>query len=379
MKLPFLMRNDCSRCALSGSIRKIVILLFLFSLLAGCELEEKKIAPKANLENDSQELIEPVRLKSNLFDRFIGWTGKNTAVYVTKESENHSYEIREYNIMNGLENAIYSAKVPIISVSISPGQSYFLIHTSSSPEKADIEIISRDGYSIFSVSITSSEISFEWNRDNEDQLLVTSFFEDWSFTNYIVNVKQKTIEPVNIPEPFAQWSGSDELLFLGLDQNQTDIAGTLLKKRVSGNTAVTVEENVVQYRMLAENLIIIQLDQDRQNLLYKIKRDNRGAQLLLQTSLLAANTEPQIPYWEIVEKKKSLLTFLPDDNGEELFNLVSFDWNSNKQTVIIQNAENAPLQCSPYGGLCLYGYQLEKIIDLQAKRVFDIVEPRKDA
>ncbi|WP_142384815.1 hypothetical protein [Bacillus sp. M6-12] len=333
---------------------------------------------KANSKNESQELIEPVKLKSAVFDRFIGWTSNTTAIFITKETENHSFEVREYDIWNGKENVLYSKKNPIITVSISPRKSFLLIHTSSSPEKADIEIISRDGHSLYGASISSSEISFEWNMNDEEKLLVTSFFEDWTFTNYLLNAKQKTIVPINIPKPFAQWSGPDEFLFMDINKNQQHMEGKLLKKKLYGNEVHEVVKSIIQYRKLNKNLMIIQLDQDKTSLEYKLIGDSGNTQLLFQKPLTWNNDEPIIPYWEIVEKKRTLLTFLSGDSGEELTNLVSFDWNSKQQTVIVENAENAPLQCNPDGNLCLYGYQLEKIIDLHAKKVFDMVEARKD-
>ncbi|PLS15245.1 hypothetical protein CVD28_23235 [Bacillus sp. M6-12] len=381
--MPFLILQGTNGKALLGSGRIIAFLLFLFVLLAGCETENKKMTgeigvQKANSKNESQELIEPVKLKSAVFDRFIGWTSNTTAIFITKETENHSFEVREYDIWNGKENVLYSKKNPIITVSISPRKSFLLIHTSSSPEKADIEIISRDGHSLYGASISSSEISFEWNMNDEEKLLVTSFFEDWTFTNYLLNAKQKTIVPINIPKPFAQWSGPDEFLFMDINKNQQHMEGKLLKKKLYGNEVHEVVKSIIQYRKLNKNLMIIQLDQDKTSLEYKLIGDSGNTQLLFQKPLTWNNDEPIIPYWEIVEKKRTLLTFLSGDSGEELTNLVSFDWNSKQQTVIVENAENAPLQCNPDGNLCLYGYQLEKIIDLHAKKVFDMVEARKD-
>jgi hypothetical protein len=40
----------------------------------------------------------------------------------------------------------------------------------------------------------------------------------------------------------------------------------------------------------------------------------------------------------------------------------------------MEGMENEPLDCAPEGTYCLYGYQLEKLIDLQEKQILDLVD-----
>jgi hypothetical protein len=47
--------------------------------------------------------------------------------------------------------------------------------------------------------------------------------------------------------------------------------------------------------------------------------------------------------------------------------------NGNGDT-ILDKVENMPLNISPDGSLCLYGYQYENIIDLKKKKIYHFVQ-----
>ena len=42
---------------------------------------------------------------------------------------------------------------------------------------------------------------------------------------------------------------------------------------------------------------------------------------------------------------------------------------------VLDNIEDEPLSCSPNGNLCLYGYRLDKIIDVKSHKMVRIFTP----
>ena len=55
------------------------------------------------------------------------------------------------------------------------------------------------------------------------------------------------------------------------------------------------------------------------------------------------------------------------------FDLVRFHLDSGKEEVIFTGIVNEPLSCSPSGEMFMYGYQFEKVLNIETKEIIDLV------
>ena len=61
------------------------------------------------------------------------------------------------------------------------------------------------------------------------------------------------------------------------------------------------------------------------------------------------------------------------DMYDEEFQLMKFDADANQVQEIMGGLKNEPLSCSPDGSYCLYGYNFEKLIDLNKKKIMKLI------
>lgn len=77
---------------------------------------------------------------------------------------------------------------------------------------------------MFQEEMPSYELTYTWNKFNENDLLMTSFSEDWSYQVYQVNIEEKKIKKIEVKEPFVQWQSATTILFQDWDTEEISVA-----------------------------------------------------------------------------------------------------------------------------------------------------------
>ena len=86
------------------------------------------------------------------------------------------------------------------------------------------------------------------------------------------------------------------------------------------------------------------------------------------------------PLLRLCGRREKFLTFQPLRSGEadlydEKFQLVSYPLEGNGEgKIILDQAENEPLSCSPDGKFCLYGFYMENLLNVQTKEIIPLLE-----
>ncbi len=52
------------------------------------------------------------------------------------------------------------------------------------------------------------------------ELFVSSFYEDWTYSSYVLNPDEQTMETLDFPQPFAQWASENDLMFFDWDKEE---------------------------------------------------------------------------------------------------------------------------------------------------------------
>jgi hypothetical protein len=319
---------------------------------------------------------QPIVIPAGEFNRGIGWLSVDEIVYMTN-SQNGSI-LYIHDLKNGLSKKLYESEYPIISSVISPDNKNIIIHSSPTTYEGLITIINNQGKSLFTETFPSVEIVFEWNRNSPGQLLITTFKEDWSFTNYLFNMDKMAYHQVEIRKPFSKWTGKNKLAYLDWNENDISLLAPLVQKELNQDEDV-LKNKVYYFDSFLDKMLVISVNQLEQLANYQFYTHDMAEVKSLKLPILTNYSGWIIPYYDLISDQKHFLSMLPyesenADNYRDGFQLVSFDLESNKKEVILDHIENMPITCSPDGRYCLVGYQFEQILDLQNKTLIPLFE-----
>lgn len=321
----------------------------------------------------------PLVVSNGEFAKGCGWLSNDQVVYVTNQEQMSS--VYSYNLQTGKSKQLFKSDHPIVTVQISPAKKYLLIHSSPSTYEGTVTIIDLKGKVIWSHSLPSYELSFEWNPYNDSEIAISKFNEDWSFEVFLVNINGHSNTKLSLPQPFVKWMDKDHLAYINWDNDNPALFAPLVIKSLAGDPDQTIVSKVYQFSAFKHKLMTITIDEkDQSKAVYTFFDQNQ--QQLSQFSMpqLSKFSDWLVPNYDYIEQKGLFLTFRPLKSGEvdsykDGFQLISHRLKGNKTTVIFPNLDNEPLNCSPSGNLCLYGTRFEKLIDVHSKKIIKWVKP----
>ena len=331
-------------------------LLSSLLLLTSCESEITRKEPvEENPRQEAVPLTDPDNLKipvieSEKVDKVYGWLDKETILYSVQQSDRKEAVLKKWKMTEKAGEEFYYPAEQITDVSISPDQSFVLVHTASTADTASLVILTHTGDVQYSFSIPSVELTYEWNIYEPGTLFLSGFNRDWSYTSYIVNGAKKSLETVKAPQPFLQWGSKDEIWYLDWNEEQPNLTAPLFKQNLADAQKKGIMLDIIFFKKMKHSYFVI--------------RDE-------------SETFSKATYTFYNETKQTLLTFAPEKPGNVdqytgSFSLLSFNWKTGKQEKEMTQLENEPLSCSPKQDWCLYGYQFENIIDMNGKKVYPL-------
>jgi hypothetical protein len=363
----------------------IVVVCFVstFLLITACESIEQTNSdanetphPHERMTISNPEI--PIQ-ENERIEMVYGWLNSTTILYSVKKEDNELPQLMKWEFDKKNADIYFQPNANIVDVSISPNQTYILVHSASSSEKGVLDVLDIDGNPTFSATVPSVELTYEWNPFSEGELLVSSFFEDWTYQCYVMDVLQKSIEAVNVPQPFAQWTGEDELLYLDWDLDEPQLAVPLVKKAIDSDHIEPLMLGVISFKKMQNTLMVIQDQSEQVNqATYRFVNDEQKLLSSFSVPHQRGNSNEDIPFYDISEKTKKMLTFVPHEgqiNSQNSdYTLQVFDWETGKKETLIEDAENLPISCSPNLNWCLYGYQYENLLHVKTKTFYSLVQ-----
>lgn len=371
----------------------LYLLLFLLFgvLLLGCSNERLLDNVPQSLHNHElkkneipfsftdEEVMLPIKDIEGSFFAASGWIDNQNILYITETSEGSA--LFSYNLVDGQSSRLYSSVYSIVSVTVSPNRKNILIHSSPNSSTGLVTVISSSGKIIMSSEIPSNELAIEWNEHKENLLLITSFTEDWQYQTYILDISNNSLAQVTIPQPFAFWSNGNELLYLDWRTDSPSLAAPLKKYNVISKVSNDVMEDVFQVDAFSKHTLIITMNSTGESQVGKYTFFDQDFQLISQLSLpqLTNFSGWVVPFYDYEKASHDFLTFKPEyssdfDTYEGEFDLIKFSVETNGEQVLMENLENEPISCSPNGGMCLYGYNLENLLLFDRKKELSLLE-----
>lgn len=336
--------------------------------------DTEKEHSQSKLETSVSNLKVPTA-ETEKIEAIYGWLDSKTILYSVKRDGSKVSQLMAWNLETNDTSVFYQPAFAFSEVSISPSGTHILVSSFTSSGKASITILDKTGNPLYSVSIPAYELAYEWNSYQDGMLFLSSFYEDWTYSSYVLNPDDQTMETLDFPQPFAQWAGEKELMFLDWDKEEPALTAPLERKALNGDGADSLMLDVIHFKKMKQALMTIQVETEKQDRGTYAFYDSTNKPIhSFSVPLLKSFSDWVIPSYDIIEKNKEFITFIPNeskdaDQYEGRFTLTKFNWAKGTQEELMKDMENEPLSCSLDGNLCLYGYQFEKIIDMKTHQI----------
>ncbi|WAA10423.1 hypothetical protein [Fervidibacillus albus] len=372
------------------SLVKAFFLFFIMSFLfflSGCQSEQlhsihyhsgKSVGMDMKQSFITDSSIVSYETSMDEFRFVVGWASNDEILIV--ESNGERDVIFSYNIENGKRIDRFFSDHPIISASISPTRKYILVHTSPLPYEASIHIYRLDTDElVFEQNLESSEIDYEWNWDREENVLLVTFFEDWTFAPYILHIEEESVESVELPHPFVCWFDEQSWISINWDFDIPSVTAPLAIFEQNRTEVIVQGKEFYYLDRLGDFFFTMGVDTTDEGE-SEITFFDKQLQPTFTFHIphLSTFSGWQIPHYDYIDETKTFMIIEPIESGEADiyqggFQLVKRNLASGEETVILDSVDNAPLSCSPDGNYCLTGNFLEKLIDINTGELTDLI------
>lgn len=347
----------------------IAILSVILLILAGCAGKEddftKKIEKKSP-DIKKEEVIKKLTADLANFHFVADWLTNTEIVFVEKDTG--VYFVKSFNIRTGEMKILYEESSIIIDVFIHPSKEQLLIHTTDNPASGTVKIISLDGVVQHEVTIESSELEIEWNDIDPSLILMTAFYEDWTYDVFLYDGVENDVRLIPLENPFPKWLGTEKIILTDISGHALDGGELYIYDRLSGRQKSADTNGVIHYDTYKESLLLMQISED-EKMTYKILDENQSILSEWQMPAVSNYSEWVIPEIHWVSNDHIVLASAESegqqDELKEPYQLVQVV--EGEQELIIKEVLAGPLTCSPDGEKCLMGYTFEKLIDIKSK------------
>ncbi|MBB2480136.1 hypothetical protein H5P36_08025 [Bacillus sp. APMAM] len=359
----------------------ILLVMFMFSLSA-CHHRENKITTTHKQSTKSPyDKVKPLIIEEDSFQKIVGWLNNNTVVYVAEDKNNTN--IYRYNLLDGQKHILYTSDNPVKNVVIAPDKKKLLIHSASLTYMAEINVINLNGKVLFTRKVPSYDLSFDWNNNNPDLILTTVFFEDWSYQVHVLDVKNRTFKKYPAADPFVKWFNGDGILFQDWKDNEMHFFAPLRSVSLSGSDlAKTLFPRIYKFAAYSPYLMTITIPENHKDqAVYHFYNQELNELFTFEVPHLNQYDNWLVPNYDFL--RNQFLTFVPSEGGSideysGKFQLIQFDIQRKEKKLITDKLKNQPISLSPDGTMCLYGNQLNQLINLNNGKIKSIVEYEKN-
>ncbi len=356
-----------------------LLLLFVTFASVGCLKETATDSPATgkNGQNadDAVDVTDniPIPVEEGVFNRVYGWLDSNTILYSTEGVQGSN--VYAYNLNKGTNRLITTSISMIVSIDISDSGEYLFIRSSSGTSTSLITITKKDGSVVFSHTLNAFDLTMEWNPYNEQQIFIAAFSEDWQEQIYFLSIADKKITEAAFYDPFSKWYGPEQLVYLNWIGENTALSADLILQDLNSGEEKKLLTDVFHLDTFKDVLLTIEGDpSNHDQAVYHFYGKNMKELESFVTPQLSSFSSQLIPYYDYLAEKKAFIFLQPvmkDVHAEE-FQLMKFDAEANQVQAIIDGLKNEPLSCSRDGNYCLYGYNFEKLIDLNKNKIMKL-------
>ncbi|MEI4770908.1 hypothetical protein WAX74_14895 [Psychrobacillus sp. FJAT-51614] len=356
-------------------MKRIGILIVFILLLQACT--ETKIPVKEQVktpiteevsvpENTSPSLtkeIPSISMASSSFHSVIGWLSNDDIAFVLMDKG--QWTVQSYSVSHDTWKVIYTSSLPIIQASIHPNKELILLHTSNNSSSAEVQIIHKNGYLVQSLTFESDELYMDWHPTNQDLIVFTTFYEDWTFNTFVYDGSTQKLQAIEVENPFVKWYDEEHLMVFRGSESSLDGYELMLYSIQDKSLKETGITHLVDVQNLGESLLYIQINEPKN--IYEYRLQDKLENFIEWTSPAISNySEWVIPTISIVNTDE-LFIIKPIQAGNideiEQKGVLSFFSMEGEQE--LGEISTQPIDCAPNRETCLAGYEKDHWIQIK--------------
>ena len=325
----------------------------------------------------AQEL-HTLDMSGEAFNTVGEWYDNESILYIVDVDGGSN--VYRFNLFTGETKLFFSTETTILSMEANEDHTMFLFHLSGSRNHADLVAVDQAGTELYSWGVTSYDLDYTWNPYKADQLFLTTFMEDWTYNSSIVEIKNESTKPHQVPQPFIQWVDTTQIAYLKWNENEPSYDAPLYVHDLINGVDHLLLEHIISFSAFSDVLLTIENEKEESSNYYRFRKP-------FTSELLAEKKLPMltdysgwfIPSHDFVSSEKLFYTFKPYEFGAydtytKKFSLIEWSLESGTESTILEEVDALPLNFSPNGSFALYGYQFENLIDVKGKVVKPIVQ-----
>ncbi len=354
----------------------VITFSIIVALLAGCtkNLEEEKPLQGIgdSLDHDLPEEVDVVAQTMAVDPaqfHFVGdWWSDTEIVFV--EKVDGIYYIKTYDIQTGDIQALYAESSLVVDVFVHPSEKLLLVHTAPDTTAATVKIVSVEGRVLDEIAVSSSEIAIEWNDMDSALILLTAFYEDWTFDVFLYDGKKEQFGLTKIQDPFPKWRGTQKIVNEHFAEHLLEGGELYEYDLVTGEEKPLGLTEVVYFDTYQDHLLTVQI-LDEHIAHYNIIGESGTASSSWMMPAVSNYSEwvfPE-PFW--LSETKLLIPATEKggqlDRLQQSFRIVRIE-DGEQEVVGNEGHVTSRLVCSPNGQYCLTGNTLEKLIDVEKEQ-----------
>ncbi|WP_226680067.1 YqgU-like beta propeller domain-containing protein [Sutcliffiella horikoshii] len=332
-----------------------------------------------NQTNFHNEPLKKLSLPSDQFSTVSEWLNDETILYIANEEVGSV--VHSFHLISGETDVFYKSEELIMSVEANKTFDMFLVRSAVSTTEGTLRVLSDKGEELAEWKFDNSiDLVYSWDPFSPQQLVVSSFKEDWSYETFLLEVYHKSMVKKDVSDPFVQWLPNGEIGYIDWNHEMPALEAPLYAKNLGTEDKRELMESVVMFHTYENLLITVGRVNDAGIASYSFYGTPELEEIQsYEAPLLTLYSNYFIPYYDFVENSKLFYTFESTragnaDGYSDGFQLISFDTTNGEKMVLAKDLENTPLKCSPSGVYCLYGYQLEQIIIPSTKEIVNLVD-----
>ncbi|MFJ7933661.1 hypothetical protein [Sporosarcina sp. NPDC096371] len=322
--------------------------------------------PVEHTDETDEEMSQILTVDPAKFHFVAGWLTDTKIVYVEKDEG--FYKVNSFDVHTGETDNLYEEKSMIIDVLIHPTKNYLLLHTSDDSTSATIKVLSADGVVQNEIEVASTELGIEWNDLDPSLILLTAFYQDWTFDLFLYNGAESYLGLLPVDDPFPKWFGREKIVVANIEDHVLD-GGKLLTFDLSTEKWEDLDRTgIVYFDTYNDSLLTVRID-DVGDAYYILSELDGTARSEWTLPAVSNYSEWVIPEVEWVSSNTVYLS--ASATGGQLDELTSqfrlLQIREGQQKVIGEEVVEGYLRCSPSGQKCLTGTSLVTIIDVETE------------
>ncbi|MGR3765013.1 YqgU-like beta propeller domain-containing protein [Rossellomorea sp. NS-SX7] len=357
-----------------------LIIVFSLIFMASCQAQVTETPPPGenSQEKQASKKIKENSIHSEKFIENVDWLSDDEVLTVTEEEGEAAFYVT--NVFDGGSEKIYQSPSSYVHSVVSPDKDKILIHSAPATYSAMITIIDLNGKVYYQDEVPSYELSYEWNEFNTDKLLITSFAEDWSFEVFELDLRTSQLQMVDVEQPFLKWDSDVSILYQDWNSEEISVSAPLVSKNILDGKKETIDSSSIHFERFPEYLLSVHESEGGDGEFnYQFISENGEIVSQFHMKLLSRYSDWFIPFYDMIEDKNELITFQANESGSfdtysGTFALKKWDVMKGSEVTLIDDLPVEPIQCSPKGSYCLYGNQLEKVINLKDSAIIALVK-----